>query len=209
MLKIFFNILCGLCAGLITFSVALSADLPPSPLPSTAVPLEEPTAGEPWFSEVRLGLLGRNVNGGFIPQADRLESFDFSRMEDINAEILSRPLYEAYDGQFRLGSGITISTTGQENKYYNSAIWTQHLFDTPLFIEGSLGVAIHDGYLSNAPESFRNQGCRVQLHESASLGFDITANINIMATYEHMSNAGLCEHNAGLSHAGIRLGWKF
>ncbi|WP_081449527.1 acyloxyacyl hydrolase [Rhodomicrobium vannielii] len=30
-----------------------------------------------------------------------------------------------------------------------------------------------------------------------------------MATIDHMSNAGLCDTNRGLTNAGVRLGYKF
>ncbi len=30
-----------------------------------------------------------------------------------------------------------------------------------------------------------------------------------MATIDHMSNAGLCSENRGISNAGLRLGYKW
>jgi hypothetical protein len=52
-------------------------------------------------------------------------------------------------------------------------------------------------------------GCAVTFRESATAGFRITQNWSIMATVEHMSNAGLCVENRGLTNAGLRLGYTF
>ena len=32
---------------------------------------------------------------------------------------------------------------------------------------------------------------------------------SLMATIEHYSNAGLCEHNRGMTNFGVRLGYRF
>jgi lipid A 3-O-deacylase len=78
------------------------------------------------------------------------------------------------------------------------------------FLEGMLGGSYHDGPLnSQAPNYRSSDGCRVNFHESTSLGVEPGGNWRIMATVEHMSNAGLCEPNAGLSSWGARIGYKF
>jgi hypothetical protein len=45
--------------------------------------------------------------------------------------------------------------------------------------------------------------------ESASLGYRITSNVSVMGTVEHISNAGLCDQNRGLTNVGLRLGYRF
>jgi len=78
------------------------------------------------------------------------------------------------------------------------------------FIEGTFGGAYHDGPLSwHAPDYRSSYGCRLNFHESGSLGFGLDENWRMMATVEHMSNGGLCEPNAGLTTYGVRLGCKF
>lgn len=189
---------------------AFAADLPTNDLPQ----LPPPPAPQPWISEVRAGVFAHNVYGGFILSPTRLDDFDFSRIEDINVEILSKP-FEWYGDRWnidlRANLGATFSTTGRENLAHTGFAFTKHIGNSPVFVEGSFGLAVHDGYLNNPPigSGFRRLGCRVQFHESFSLGVYITQNLNLMATYEHTSNAGLCQNNAGLSNAGIRAGFKF
>ena len=45
--------------------------------------------------------------------------------------------------------------------------------------------------------------------EAAALGFRITEHWSVMATVEHMSNAGLCGENRGLTNFGGKLGYTF
>jgi lipid A 3-O-deacylase len=49
----------------------------------------------------------------------------------------------------------------------------------------------------------------VNFRESASLGLALSPDWRLMGTVDHMSNAGLCGNNRGLTNAGVRLGIKF
>jgi hypothetical protein len=50
----------------------------------------------------------------------------------------------------------------------------------------------------------------VLFRESASIGYQITEQANIMLTVDHASHAGLCgPTNTGLTNLGVRVGWKF
>ena len=40
-------------------------------------------------------------------------------------------------------------------------------------------------------------------------GYRLTPNWNVLATVEHMSNAGFCDENRGLTNAGARIGYAF
>ena len=104
--------------------------------------------------------------------------------------------------------GATVNTQGDTSQVYLGAAWTLPLFKV-LFVEGTFGAAYHDGPLTSGYPYRTSYGCRVNFHESASLGVELGANWRIMATVEHMSNGGLCEPNAGLSNYGARLGYKF
>jgi lipid A 3-O-deacylase len=171
----------------------------------------------PWrtfgIDEVRLGALIANLEGrhggigySFTPEKDA----------DVNVEVVFiSPLPQASDAvlDFLLRPrpilGATINTQGQTSQIYLGAAWSLPLFNV-LFLEGTLGGSYHDGPLnSQAPNYRSSDGCRVNFHESAALGVELGGNWRIMATVEHMSNAGLCEPNAGLSSWGARLGYKF
>jgi lipid A 3-O-deacylase len=50
-------------------------------------------------------------------------------------------------------------------------------------------------------------GCPVTLRESGGLGLQITSNIDVIASIEHVSHANLCgRQNPGLTNFGLRLG---
>jgi lipid A 3-O-deacylase len=75
-----------------------------------------------------------------------------------------------------------------------------------LFAEVEFGGALNDsekgqpGWL----------GCPVTFRESGGLGFQITSNIDIVGSIEHVSHADLCGRtNPGLSSFGLRVGYKF
>jgi len=198
--------LASLCLCLLV-NIAFASDLP-----SIAPPAAVENYNKPFINEIRAGHFAHNVYPGFIPNS--LEKFEFTRWENVNAEILFRPIDwvgEKWLGTLRPHIGATVNFNNRENMAYAGFATTKHLFDSPVFLEASFGLAIHDGYLSNPPvgSGLRRLGCRVQFHESFSLGYDITEKMNVMATYEHMSNADLCEFNSGLSNAGIRMGYKF
>ena len=165
------------------------------------------------ISEVRLGLFAHNVFGGFIPNSLSGDKWNFKEWHDVNGEILFQPLnwFDQSYGTLRPVVGGTVSFNNKENLGYAGLAYKKHLFQTGLFLEGKFGVGVHDGHLSNPPigSGMRRLGCRVQFHESASLGFDINEKMSVMTTYQHTSNADLCNYNAGLSNAGVRFGYKF
>ena len=52
-------------------------------------------------------------------------------------------------------------------------------------------------------------GCRGAFREAASVGVRITPQLSVLGTLEHLSNAGLCSSNRGLSTVGVRVGYSF
>jgi cob(I)alamin adenosyltransferase len=105
----------------------------------------------------------------------------------------------------RLHVGSLVSF-GKTDEYYWGATWDLKLFDR-VFFESSFGGAAHDGPLDHL--GWASYGCRVNFRESASLGYALTREWRVMAEVDHMSNAGLCDSNRGLTNAGLRLGYKF
>lgn len=104
----------------------------------------------------------------------------------------------------RLHLGTTIAPDGI-NEVYAGFTWEYHLA-TRVFLEASLGGAVHDGPNGDNSDSY---GCTVLFRESASLGLDITNRVRLLATVDHVSNAGLCSENQGLTNAGVRLGYRW
>jgi hypothetical protein len=45
--------------------------------------------------------------------------------------------------------------------------------------------------------------------KTLELGYQLTPNLSVAGFLEHMSNADLAAHNAGLTDAGARVGLKF
>lgn len=189
-----------LCAG-----AATAADLPtrrPAPVPSAAVSQTRVTSYA-FVSELRLGGFAHDP---FSPE---------SGSGDVNIEILSGRFFESQDPilKFILPShahlGTTLNTGGDTSHVYAGLTW--QLDVTPaLFFESTFGGAIHDGDTGRAPVAGRNAlGCSPLFRESASLGYRVTSNWTVMGTVEHLSNAGLCRQNRGLTNFGARLGYSF
>ena len=132
---------------------------------------------------------------------------------DINAEMLS-PRLPINAGAWqilvpRLHLGTTINTAGKTSHGYTGLTWGYDLTKT-LFVEASLGGDLNNGKTGNSLVQGRNaMGCSAAFRESGSLGYRFTGNLSLLATVEHVSNAGFCERNRGLTNMGLRLGYSF
>ena len=132
---------------------------------------------------------------------------------DINAEILS-PRLPISAGTWqvlvpRLHLGATINTAGKTSHGYTGLTWDYDLTKS-LFVEASFGGDLNNGKTGNTLVQGRNaMGCMAAFHESGSLGYRLTNTLSLMATIEHVSNAGFCERNRGLTNMGLRLGYAF
>jgi lipid A 3-O-deacylase len=87
----------------------------------------------------------------------------------------------------------------------------QNLFrpDDFIFAQGSLGGAYHDGYTGPAPRGRKDLGSPVLFRESVEIGYQVTPTLSISALLDHISNANLANHNAGITSVGGRVGFKF
>jgi lipid A 3-O-deacylase len=175
-----------------------AADLTP---PNTA-PLPVLARSSPTFvSEVRFGASAQDPSG---PE---------SGSANLTGEILSvRPLTVADPILSllipRVHLGGSLNLDGRTSFGYAGLTWTLDV--TPsVFMEASLGGAVHDGE-NNPVERHRNAlGCTVLFRESGSLGIRVTKDWSVIATVEHLSNAGLCSNNRGLTNVGVRVGYSF
>jgi lipid A 3-O-deacylase len=130
----------------------------------------------------------------------------------LNLEVLGGRFPGGYENSilnFFLTPRPHIGTTiafGKTDEFYWGATWDAKVIDRTFF-EATFGGAVHDGPLDTPHEA--SYGCVANFRESASLGFALTPEWRLMATVDHMSQAGLCHPNRGLTNAGVRLGFKW
>lgn len=159
------------------------------------------------IDEVKIGALGHDVR--FL--GDSIE-----HGPDVNIEALfTSPDLLSVIGSPRPHIGADINTAGDTSDAYLGLTWgisvIQNLFSSGdyVFAAGSLGGAYQDGYIDNAPVGRKRLGSPVLFRESAEIGYQVTPVISISAILDHISNANLGQHNAGITSAGGRVGFKF
>jgi hypothetical protein len=168
------------------------------------VPVTQPRS---FVSELRFGLSAQDPwgnegrNGSANLTGEILFAKPFTASDLFTSYFIPRP---------HLGGSI--NTGGHTSFAYAGLTWTFDL--TPsVFVEGSLGGAVHNGDRHSNPVlvSLDSQalGCSPLFRESASVGVRLSANWSVMATIEHLSNAGLCTQNRGLTNVGARVGYSF
>jgi lipid A 3-O-deacylase len=149
------------------------------------------SAQDPWGPEGREG--SANLTG------EILFSKPFTASDLFTSYFIPRP---------HLGGSLNFND--KTSFAYAGLSWT---FDvTPeLFVEGSLGGAIHNGKdVAPAFSDRQSLGCSPLFRESGSVGVRLSANWSVMATVEHLSNGGLCsDENRGLTNVGARVGYSF
>ena len=136
---------------------------------------------------------------------DRQETSD----PDINLEVrFVSPGFLSWAFSPQPLIGTDINTGGGTSIAYAGLGWNFYLSDA-IFIDFTLGGAVHNGETNKRTADSRNYGCRLNFHESFSLGYSLDEKNSIMLSTDHMSNAGLCDENPGLSNVGIRYAYKF
>ena len=154
------------------------------------------------ISEFRLGLLSHGIG-----------SPERAGGADLNAEILFIKPFNATGWAETLiprpQVGATINFLDKTSTVYAGAAWRFGLFNTPFFAEISSGASLNNGQLEDRHNDMNPLGCHLLFRESASLGYDIDTHWSVMATFEHNSNANLCDENRGLSNVGARVGYRF
>ena len=129
-----------------------------------------------------------------------------------NVEVLSPRLFAAPPGLQgfvpRGHVGGAIGPAGTTRHVHAGFAWTVDL-TSRLFVEGGFGLALHDGRHGRADAARAALGCSWAFREQLSLGRRLTERTSLMVTVEHLSNAGLCDENRGLTHFGLRLGHLF
>jgi hypothetical protein len=191
-------------------AIALAAALPGAAQGQDFGALTAPASIFDSVDEIRFGAEFHHVYPTLI-LADPSQ-LDFSRLEDVTFDVLFRsPELDAFRwiGSPRPDLGATISLTGHESFVHLGLTWQVHVFDTPVFVEGTLGGAANNGYADNAPVGYYNQGCPLGFYERVGIGVDLPSNMTLLVNYEHSSNWGLCSENRGMTNGGVKLGFKF
>ncbi|MGC6475865.1 MAG: acyloxyacyl hydrolase [Parvibaculales bacterium] len=153
---------------------------------------------QPSIDEWRLGLMAHdaeeNDEEGVDINAEALIKLDI----DSESLLIPRPLI-----------GVSINTEGDTSQIYGGAAWNIDIGDD-FFSEIMLGVVAHDGETSKtARTDDRELGCSVMFREAFSFGYRMDESRSVMATISHISNAGLCDENSGLTNAGLRYSIRY
>ncbi len=169
--------------------------------------LFDPTPANPGFSlvdELRLGAFDHNfVNDEGSPF-------------DVSFEALSSPLrlYASANPVVsgflnpRLAFGAMINTGGRTSYAFTTLNWRIPIYSS-FFFEGEFGGAANDSPREREPDRV-NIGCPVTFRESGGFGYQLTANVDVVANVEHVSHADLCgKVNPGITDFGVRIGYKF
>lgn len=175
-----------------------------APLSGSKADPRAPATDVPIIDEFRFGILA----------ADLEEGGGSDDTVALNVEVLTPPLGYSEDQtvldvllhpRLHLGANINLDPDAV-NQVYAGLTWDFYLTDS-LFLEASFGGAVHDGETAgDDPDSF---GCTLNFRESVSLGVNLSENLSLMLSVDHMSNGGLCDQNQGLTNAGVRLGYRW
>ena len=176
------------CSGLL----GGCSSLPQSSAPSSASPV----------SEVRVGALAHDPlspeRGSADLSGEGLFDKPFTSPDPLWNALLPRP-----------DIGFTASFAGKTSEAYAGVAWDYNITDR-VFAEAGFGGSVNDGHAgNNVPAGYSAIGCNESFRESGSLGYRLTQNWSVMGTIEHMSNAGLCDRNRGLTNTGARIGYAF
>lgn len=152
------------------------------------------------LDELRIGLmdhdsalLGPSVEGG----------------ADINLEVLfASPAWLKWIWSPRPNIGLSLNTDHGTDVLHFGAAW-QIPLGADFFGEGNLGLSFNDGEKNAGDFGKRQVGCAVGFYESVSAGYKFLGHHQIMSTFEHASNAGLCPPNSGITNLGLRYGYSF
>ncbi len=160
------------------------------------------------ISEIRAGIMAHSVDR----PGPNGEILNLTRLEDVSFEMLffsPQIVVFKWIGSPKINLGTTINTQGRESEIHLGLTWQAQIFDTGVFVEGTLGGAIHNGALDGVVEPARKLGSRVLFYEAAGIGYNFSDNMNIIVFAEHASNANLASPNMGLSNLGVKFGYKF
>jgi lipid A 3-O-deacylase len=157
-------------------------------------------AGNGFISEVRLGVMAHD-QGIFSGHKES--------GTDINVEILGPSLgWLGHTIALRPHLGGTANTDGNTSFGYLGLTATLPFWQI-MFVEGSVGGAVHTGNLHDDEVGHKDLGCPALFRESLSLGAFLGEHITVAVVADHISNANICDKNEGLETVGARVGYRF
>ncbi len=169
-------------------------------LPMTAGIVHTARAGTHDTWSVYGGIVGANAG---ITTSGSLDG------PQVNAEV-RLPVISAFDwfGSPRPTFGSTLATRGSQiNTAYAAMTFTLWRYER-IALEGQLGGAIHDADLKG-DSSGRRLGSHVLFYLGLDVDWRLDEDWSLQLFANHMSNANLASHNAGLETAGVRVGYHF
>lgn len=126
---------------------------------------------------------------------------------DLNLELQSAPL--DWPGSPRAHVGATLNFNGYTNTAY-AGLNFPFLAASRWFLEGMIGVAVHDGPLHKDPASCETRsdcgfGTRFLPRVGIEIGYRIDARSAVSLFFDHMSHKWVIEgENEGLDQTGLR-----
>ncbi|MBI5165031.1 MAG: acyloxyacyl hydrolase [Magnetospirillum sp.] len=105
--------------------------------------------------------------------------------------------------------GATVNSAGDTSQIYAGLTWQWSPPVSPVFIEFSLGGAVHNGDVTTRELDRKELGARALFRESLSIGWQIDERNSLSLILDHISNANLADKNEGLDGLGLRWGYRF
>lgn len=170
-------------------------------------------------SEIRLGVFDHDTS--LSPHSGSLDADEHEKGAALNLEIVFQRLpfdWAKFIANPRPMIGVQVNTDGFTNFVYSGLAWN-HTFplrdSVGLFVEGSFGLAAHDGKLEtprdaqgfNYLDGRAALGSVILFRESVDIGFEFGGKHRITGHGSHMSNGGIfSKTNQGISFVGVRWG---
>jgi len=164
------------------------------------------------ISELRLGMLSHDAKFPSRHGIDAPNPFE-NRYEsgiNINPEVvfISPDMLDVI-GAPRPHVGISANVGDDTNSAYTGLGWDA-IWDTGVFLEGFLGMAVHDGKLRDGNPDKVEFGSKALARLGGELGWRWDKANGISFIWEHMSNAGvLSDKNQGIDSLGLRYSYRF
>jgi lipid A 3-O-deacylase len=197
-----------------------AADLPP---PQYVVPpVAAPPSLPPIDPDQRYGILfpaflatpEREANGfdlragGFAHSIGGREAGS----ADVNVELLGpRLLNVPVEYSYfipRPQVGVMINTANRTSYAYAGVVWTLNI-TRQIFLEPIFGASFNNGKVLAPDNTWNSLGCHAMFHTGLSTGYRVDEHWSVIATWEHISNAGTCIRNVGQNDYGVKIGYRF
>jgi len=164
------------------------------------------------ISELRLGVLSHDVKFPNRKDVEAPNPFDNRHESGVNLNpevVFVSPGFLDFMWSPRPHIGLTANLGGDTNSAYTGLSWDA-LWRNGLFLEGFLGLAVHDGKLRNGNPDNIEFGSRVLFRLGGEFGWRWNDANGISLVWEHMSNAGvISDKNQGIDSLGLRYSYRF